>query len=321
MNRRPHTTTAILAALGLVVGALWTGITQAEETAKTKSPAYTEHGADSCIKCHDELSEYPVFDIFKTKHAVMGDKRTPMARLQCETCHGPGSLHADMSIKEGEKRPRVRAFGRGSPTPVAEQNGVCLGCHDNHERANWKGSIHQSEEVACADCHTIHTARDHVLTVREQPAVCYRCHPRQRAETYLASTHPLRYGQMACSDCHDVHDASLGPNLLKRPTINETCYQCHAEKRGPFLWEHAPVTEDCTLCHLPHGSNHPDLLTRSPTLLCQQCHSQAGHPSVSYTRDGLPGGAPSAFLLGKSCLNCHSEIHGSNHPSGIRLSR
>jgi hypothetical protein len=26
-------------------------------------------------------------------------------------------------------------------------------------------------------------------------------------------------------------------------------------------------------------------------------------------------------MLGKNCLNCHSQIHGSNHPSGARLTR
>ena len=78
--------------------------------------------------------------------------------------------------------------------------------------------------------------------------------------------------------------------MLVKPTVNQTCYTCHAEKRGPFLWEHAPAAEDCTLCHTPHGSVYPSLLTKTPPLLCQQCHSVAGHPSVARTPAGLPGG-------------------------------
>jgi hypothetical protein len=27
------------------------------------------------------------------------------------------------------------------------------------------------------------------------------------------------------------------------------------------------------------------------------------------------------LLLGGSCLNCHSQIHGSNHPSGAGFAR
>jgi hypothetical protein len=37
--------------------------------------------------------------------------------------------------------------------------------------------------------------------------------------------------------------------------------------------------------------------------------------------DGLPGGAPSQFMLGQNCMNCHTQSHGSNHPSGSRLMR
>jgi len=32
-------------------------------------------------------------------------------------------------------------------------------------------------------------------------------------------------------------------------------------------------------------------------------------------------GGTSRFLLGGSCLNCHSQVHGSNHPSGYQLMR
>jgi hypothetical protein len=26
-------------------------------------------------------------------------------------------------------------------------------------------------------------------------------------------------------------------------------------------------------------------------------------------------------VLGKNCMNCHTEVHGSNHPSGARQTR
>lgn len=280
---------------------------------------YTPQGADTCLKCHDEDSEVPVLALFKTKHAVQADERTPFAQLQCETCHGPGGEHGKR-VRRGEARPPIRDFGRQAATPVSEQNGVCLGCHENHARTDWQGSVHQRHDVACASCHRVHAAKDPVLIVSQQPALCLECHKQQRAEIHKASTHPVRYGQMACSDCHEPH-GSATEALLKRETLNQTCYACHAEKRGPFLWEHAPVAEDCSLCHRPHGSNHPDLLTQRPPLLCQQCHSLMGHPSVQYTGRGLVGQLPSPRVLAGSCTNCHSQVHGSNHPAGADLSR
>jgi DmsE family decaheme c-type cytochrome len=127
---------------------------------------------------------------------------------------------------------------------------------------------------------------------------------------------------MACSDCHAPHGSS-GPAMLAKSTLNQTCTSCHAEKRGPMLWEHAPVAEDCSLCHNAHGSVRPALLTKSPPLLCQQCHEPAGHPSVPRTGNGLPanGGTGAIFVVAGSCTNCHSQVHGSNHPSGAKLMR
>jgi predicted CXXCH cytochrome family protein len=83
------------------------------------------------------------------------------------------------------------------------------------------------------------------------------------------------------------------------------------------------VSEDCSLCHKAHGSVRPALLVKSPPLLCQQCHSAAGHPSVARTGAALPGagGVGAIFVVVGGCTNCHSQVHGSNHPSGAKLMR
>jgi len=300
--------------------------------ATTQAGTYTKKGADTCIKCHDEDDEYPVFDIFKTKHGQQGDKRSPFAGLQCEACHGPGIAGPEAlkevikkrghtgKVRPGKERPPIIAFGEKSHVPVEKQNSMCLNCHENKDHIGWKGSEHESGDIACASCHKLHISDDPVLAKKTQSQVCYTCHQKQRIEFSKPSSHPVRFGQLGCSDCHKTH-GSITENLLARPTLNQTCYSCHAEKRGPLLWEHAPVSEDCSLCHNPHGSIHPALLTKRAPLLCQQCHSQLGHPSLAFTGAGLPAGSPSALLLGSSCVNCHTQVHGSNHPSGVKLMR
>jgi DmsE family decaheme c-type cytochrome len=289
-----------------------------QEAGKGDKPAlaseYSEKGADTCLGCHS------VEPFFKTKHARREDRRTPFAGLQCEACHGPGGKHVK-GMSSGEPVPITTRFGPKSTQTAAEQNKPCLGCHERDARVHWKGSQHEAADLACANCHQLHTARDRVFTANGQAEACLACHIRQRGDFYKTSVHPVRYGTVRCSDCHSSHGSSPGGKLLVKSTLNQTCYTCHAEKRGPLLWEHAPVSEDCSLCHTPHGSVHSALLKKPPPLLCQQCHSAAGHPSLAYTPSGLPSGTPSGFLLAGGCINCHSRVHGSNHPSGAKLMR
>lgn len=132
--------------------------------------------------------------------------------------------------------------------------------------------------------------------------------------------HPIPEGKMGCSDCHNPH-GSIGPKLMKRDSVNETCYTCHMEKRGPFVHEHEPVSEDCSICHNPHGTTAESMLKMRPPFLCQSCHtphspvqpSLTGQTSPSPNSLGWWNGA--AITQGRGCVNCHTQIHGSNNPS------
>jgi DmsE family decaheme c-type cytochrome len=289
------------------------------QASELQSQENSSLGADSCLPCHGEGSPRPATDIFLTKHASRIDPNAPFATLQCETCHGPGEDHV-YGQQRGQPVLPALIFGTRAETPTAEQNGVCLTCHETGGRLGWVGSAHETSEVACASCHQIHRVRDRVFESIAQQETCFECHAQRRADTLKASSHPLRFGNMNCSDCHDPHDGN-NDFLLQQSTVNETCFTCHAEKQGPYLWEHAPASEDCSLCHQPHGSNHPSLLKKRSPLLCQQCHAAGVHPSLAYSSEQLEDGSRNLFILARGCLNCHSQVHGSNHPSGSTLHR
>lgn len=273
-----------------------------------------EVAADTCLACHPASAA-----ILHTRHGATTDPGGPFAGAQCEACHGPGAKHVQGDPATGRRSPLLR-FGPGSPDPAADQNAACASCHGSALNRHWTGSAHEREDLSCASCHRLHVRQDPVLGEASQPDVCYQCHPRQRSDFARPYTHPVRYGQMACTACHAPHGATAGA-ALRQPTLNETCYDCHAEKRGPFLFEHPAATDDCANCHASHGSVQPALLVRRPPLLCQACHAPAGHPQVAYGPEGLPTGSPQPFLLVGGCVNCHSAVHGSNHPSGSRLMR
>ena len=125
---------------------------------------------------------------------------------------------------------------------------------------------------------------------------------------------PLTEGKMECTSCHSPHGSNNVKMLKVGNTINEACASCHTEKRGPFLFEHAAVTESCVSCHNPHGSNNNSMLVAKAPMLCQRCHVPSRHPATIY--DGAQVTAASNRILGRACVNCHAQIHGSNSPAG-----
>lgn len=323
-KRRLGSFFAMVAGVAIAAGATASEYAHDLLVAKLLSGEYSRRGADTCLGCHDEDDPFPTVDVFKTVHGhptvpgspfeMSGGANVP-AGLQCEACHGPAGEHARPILAEGVDREPMVNFGERGNAKPALQNGLCLGCHANYERAHWAGSAHEAAGLACADCHVVHDPEDAVRTRDRQSRACAACHRNVVADALKRSAHPMRGNQLVCRDCHDPHGGGAEA-LAVESTVNETCLHCHAELRGPFLWEHAPVVEDCGICHVPHGSNQPALLVRRAPQLCQGCHSSVGHRSFALNPDDLATGRASAFLLANACLNCHFAVHGSSHPSG-----
>jgi DmsE family decaheme c-type cytochrome len=309
---------------------LATSVAAAEDPAPQETMAQKALARDKvCTVCHNESWRVPVLSLYQTRHGNRADPRAP----NCQSCHGSSEAHQK---DPGGAHPDVVFAAKSTNVSSAEErSGACLSCHDSKvlPRAHWSGSEHQSRDVACSNCHTIHTPRDPVLTKITQADVCFTCHQTQRAQIHRISTHPILAGKVVCSDCHNPH-GSTGPKLLVKNSVNETCYTCHAEKRGPFLWEHSSVVDDCTNCHTPHGSTNTPLLKARVPWLCQECHT-GDHGAQINSGANLPNGnattvngllplanqSPRAQTNARACLNCHVLIHGSNHPAGAKFQR
>jgi DmsE family decaheme c-type cytochrome len=274
-------------------------------------------GQNICSACH-RLEDQ---NWAHTIHAKVFNlnPRNALEERGCEACHGPGSAH----IQNPREPLSIIRFSQRSQTPIAAQNAQCLTCHRGGQRIFWQGSVHETNDLACSDCHNPHSNfSTRGLTARQSVnETCFQCHAEQRAEFRRRSHKPVLEGQLSCSDCHNPHGSTTAA-LLKTSSVNETCYACHADKRGPFLFDHAPVRDSCLNCHMPHGSNHERLLVAPGPLLCQQCHTQPGHDTLLMTRGNTATGPlPDPRLIGRNCTVCHAQVHGSNSPAGSRLQR
>lgn len=268
-------------------------------------------GAKECFSCHKDRKR----SYLESAHgkAWSNNPQGELQQIGCEACHGSGTEHVKIAGEQGTRT----SWGIENFRKKDQENSsaACLQCHMGGDRMHWSGSQHDMAKMNCADCHTIHTSGPTVTA-----EVCGNCHVEQRAKMQRSMHMPQREGKMSCLSCHNPH-GGIGPNNLKTATVNETCYDCHAEKRGPMLWEHAPVRENCANCHDPHGSNNPASTKLRLPYLCQQCHSFARHPSDVYDQGDIDPATVNRRVVGRGCINCHSNIHGSNHPSGQRFAR
>jgi DmsE family decaheme c-type cytochrome len=263
-------------------------------------------GTKVCLTCH--ASHAAAFE--QTLMGRIG--KTQKGKFDCENCHGPGSAHAKAGGGRGVGG--IISFRPNDTSRTAtENNAICLTCHEKGARTYWSGSTHQNRDVACTNCHTVmkQVSRKANLKTTFEPDTCFQCHKDRRAQMARSSHMPIREGKVVCSDCHNPH-GSATEALLKTSSINDTCYGCHAEKRGPFLFEHAPVRDNCLNCHDAHGSVNEALLKVSRPRLCAECHG-FGH--------GLTGGPAAVQSMARSCQNCHTQVHGTNSPSGPLLHR
>jgi DmsE family decaheme c-type cytochrome len=281
---------------------------QAASAQKPAAPPQSGYaGGDTCVLCHDEQAK----NIASSKHGQAKYERSPAATRGCESCHGPGQAHVD-----DEAKGHIKRFGTLKP---AEINETCLTCHNRGTHAGWEGSTHDARNLSCTTCHAAHTPKsvEFQLVKTTETQVCASCHRLQVAKTERAVAHmPVREGKMKCSSCHNPHGSISNVKALKAgSSVVESCTTCHTEMRGPVLWEHAPVRENCATCHDPHGSSNDRMLVVRMPMLCQRCHVATRHPASIYDKDEITVNK-SNRMFGRSCVNCHSNIHGSNHPSG-----
>jgi predicted CXXCH cytochrome family protein len=230
----------------------------------------------------------------------------------------------------------MRRFRQMAPEAASE---ACLTCHRRGDHALWEGSAHEARNLSCITCHSVHDAKSiddrprvpaalagpeegaravpmvgtAQLTAESELQLCGRCHRDKIVKLDRSGHMPVREGKMQCSSCNNPHGSANVRLLRAGHSVVEACTSCHADKRGPFLWEHAPVTENCATCHDPHGSANERMLVAKLPMLCQRCHIHTRHPSTIY--DGAVIGT-SNRLYARSCVTCHSNIHGSNHASG-----
>ncbi|HEV7505495.1 MAG TPA: DmsE family decaheme c-type cytochrome [Thermoanaerobaculia bacterium] len=215
--------------------------------------------------------------------------------------------------------------GSAAPAPPAALGFVgadlCITCHTAEaERLastpHGKGKFASLSVHGCETCHGPGSAhvnnpddpalqpRLEKLNVREQSAVCQKCHSGGAQFFWRGGVHETR--GLSCMTCHSVHAFKSERSQLKAASTTDACISCHKDVRAD-LWKtsHHPIREGkigCADCHNPHGTQTRGLIkAASVNEQCYTCHTEKRGP---FLWEHAP--------VRESCLNCHTP-HGSNH--------
>lgn len=209
--------------------------------AGAQEQAYDGTGAQACLACHESEA---VMGIRETPHANFDDPRSPAAKEQCESCHGPSATHMNFPMQVGNI-----VFTKHGKTPIRERNQVCLTCHHEGEEAHWNEGAHGAN-LSCVDCHTIHVKKDPTLAKEGQGDRCGTCHAPILASAPKKAPHVITgAGAMNCTNCHNPHG----------PTNLASCNACHPQDMKAMAAQSSKAREyheravrmniDCTRCH------------------------------------------------------------------------
>jgi DmsE family decaheme c-type cytochrome len=276
---------------------------------QNQPPQYV--GSEVCQACHEDI--YKAF-AKNPHHLVETDKKYKHMNDACESCHGPGSKHADTLSTSDIRQP--------AKLPATEADRICLSCHQNQStHVGRLTSSHAKNQVSCTACHQIHGTAEQ-LVARQAPNIneqCSACHTDVWANFQREYRHRLPEGVMSCVDCHNPHGSVLPHGMLQTFRGNEPgCFNCHGDLAAPFVYEHAPVrVEGCMACHQPHGSANPRMLTRAQVqYVCLECHANLPARAPTAAAFGPLGTVPPSFHDLRSprfqnCTTCHQKIHGS----------
>ncbi|MFQ2099621.1 cytochrome c nitrite reductase pentaheme subunit [Aeromonas sanarellii] len=155
------------------------------------APAPTTHEVEflrsadkACTDCHKEQVE--------GMHGKHGQATNPnnLAPVTCTNCHGQPSPQHREGVKDvmrfsdsfNDKQSALAEKQSTESYPIAEQNGVCMSCHEPKplREALWAHDVHATR-LTCTSCHQLHPAKEPMVATPEKSRIklCVDCHSKQ----------------------------------------------------------------------------------------------------------------------------------------------
>jgi predicted CXXCH cytochrome family protein len=221
--------------------------------------------------------------------------------VQCESCHGPGSAHAE-AVDEAGRTPSDEELERIHTTIVTSVDAqVCGQCHSQGQMPDdhrpFPVDYQPGDDLAASGYSLVEHADD---------------------AFWWASGHAER-SNMQFNEWLTTGHASALTTMQASDYAEDSCLACHSGDSGDGVTlETAQFGITCATCHAPHGDSAFDfMLVAAPDQLCQSCHTDQNRPDGDIHTpvveiyegqtliDNVPGVASTHFTEGVECVTCH----------------
>ncbi|HYD22855.1 MAG TPA: tetratricopeptide repeat protein [Flavipsychrobacter sp.] len=197
-----------------------------------------------CMSCHNA---YPEFEpASQNKFISVGNG------IDCERCHGPGSLHVAAKqagdIVDTSKTPDYTIVNpRRLSTDL--QNNICQRCHlqgiavlnDGKSFFDFRPGM-QLSEVMNVFMPQYEGARDKMIMASHVERM-------KKSDCFISS------GKMSCITCHKPH---VSVKFTPHTQYLDACKSCHGDSRSACtekLEIRARENDDCVKCHMPRNGS------------------------------------------------------------------
>ena len=254
-----------------------------EETGKLTDPPAKKSFERECAACHyagftltqkaDGVYVAGSVNDRKGELDIDGDGVPNEINMGCETCHGPGSVHAEM-----EKSVSIVSPGKLTSERATT---ICVQCHSRPQ-----GHLSNDSPVDITNRMmppgisrntflTQFTSREDAAEKDFWPdGVHSKAHHQQGTDFIRSSKYRNERHLVACYDCHDPHGAAKHAHQRKgAPDSAQACNECH--KKETNMKKHVTETTKCTVA--------PDKIA------CTSCHSTKTMQTGAGIGKGLAG--------------------------------
>ena len=196
-----------------------------------------------CISCHNGYPELVPGSVSKYKNIPLG--------IDCERCHGPGSLHAKMKMSgllvDTSKGPD-HTIVNPKKLPYPLQIDVCQRCHLQGNTVLNKGKtvFDFCPGMKLSDVEDVYLP----VYENQEKGFLMAAHAErlQKSKCFLKTQNNT--SGLNCITCHNPH---ISVKVTGREYFISKCMECHAKPHVKDAEILKTKGSDCITCHMPHS--------------------------------------------------------------------